>query len=291
MWEWGRVGPALRERFNTQIYTANQFTTSFLLLHQTTGHCRVPKPPTTQNFKFEEVKPGLRLWARVYKRLKIEARPKTQWSRKWGPGLAQLRIGACASLSKIHIMHTKPWKKTWLDNYGQRRMIVRTLVNVPIVMKVSFLFAPSPYKLFTASLIPAFRFASSMANPLTTARLAAAIDGLRLGAATGDTCFLVGGSASSFGESVFFLFLDLFLVDSSNLLRSNARRMFSSSSWEGLRRRISSMGLYFLAHCGQRLRGSWPCSSSKGFSFSLGEAEEVMVFSPAWEKTHPHVEI
>ena len=160
-------------------------------------------------------------------------------------------------------------------------MIRRTLVNVPIVMKVSFLFVPSPYKLFTASLIPAFRFASSTANPLTTARLAAAIDGLRLGAATGGTCFLVGGSASSSGNSAFFLFLDFFLVGSSSLLRSNAKNMISSSSWDGLIMTTSSMAEYFLAHCGQRLRGFWSSLSSEDFSFSFGEAEDVTVFNPA----------
>lgn len=53
-----------------------------------------------------------------------------------------------------------------------------TLVNVPMVINVSFrssLFLL--YKLLTASLIPAFRLASSVARLETTAREAALIEG------------------------------------------------------------------------------------------------------------------
>ena len=43
-----------------------------------------------------------------------------------------------------------------------------TVVNVPVVMKVSYFFVPYPYQLFAASLISNLLLASSIASPLTT---------------------------------------------------------------------------------------------------------------------------
>ena len=45
----------------------------------------------------------------------------------------------------------------------------RTVLNVRVILKVSYFFVPYPYKLFAASLISDLRLASSIASPLTTA--------------------------------------------------------------------------------------------------------------------------
>src|SRR6266700_7535935 len=50
-----------------------------------------------------------------------------------------------------------------IKQHNEIKNMTHTLVNVPIVMNVSFLLEPSPYKLFTAALIFVFRFASSIA--------------------------------------------------------------------------------------------------------------------------------
>ena len=53
----------------------------------------------------------------------------------------------------------------------------RTLVKVPMVINVSFFFGlPSPYRLFKASLIAAFLFASSIASSLAIALLEVTVD-------------------------------------------------------------------------------------------------------------------
>ena len=143
----------------------------------------------------------------------------------------------------------------------------------------------------------AFRFASSSAKLLTTARLAAAIDGLRLGAGTGiddpvraffgfvaveDEVSSVSGFVGFVDSSVVSValrFLD-FLVDFSI-----ARRAIISSH---IRSSVSASGFiiltsfflsYFVEHCGQISKSS--LSPSLSVAGGVDEDAPLSAFNPA----------
>lgn len=147
------------------------------------------------------------------------------------------------------------------------------LVNVPIVMNVSFLFGtPSPYKLFTVSVIVAFLFASSIAISLATARLVAETLGLRLGRA----CFFAGGCGCS--DSSAFRFFDfLLLTGSARRLRSISSRIRAESSGPGLMIRTSFFLENFAPHCGHSSRLSFSPLDDNSSPLSLSFSEEGVV--------------
>lgn len=145
-------------------------------------------------------------------------------------------------------------------------MMMLTLVNVPIVINVSFLLGtPSPYKLFTVSVIVAFLFASSIAISLATARLVAETLGLRLGR----TCFFAGGCSDS---SAFRFFDFLFLTGSARRLRSISSRIRAASSGRGLMIRTSSFLENFAPHCGHSSRLSFSPLDGESSPLSLSFA-------------------
>src|ERR1700722_12021751 len=170
----------------------------------------------------------------------------------------------------------------------------RTRVNVPIVMNVSFLFILESllYIDFTASLIPAFLFASSIAKLLAKARFAAAILGLMLGGVTLGLFF--DGRSASVGAPFRFL---AFFGGSSKRRRSSAARNRASSSGVGFRRIRSSELSNLVEHCGQTSSCLPVASGSICFSWSfpfmpsslmggVGVAPET-VLSPACDRTQP----
>jgi hypothetical protein len=160
-----------------------------------------------------------------------------------------------------------------------------------MVMKVSFLFGPSLllYKLFNASLIEAFRFASSAAKLSTTARLAVEI--LGFGNVLCIVCFLGGGARPGPASVAAFRFFDL--VGAASLRASILTRIsVSSSSEEGLSVRTSVLLKYLVEHCGHSSKGG----VVSGLSLSPDEGgvdeeeEDETVLNPALEKTHPQVQ-
>lgn len=171
--------------------------------------------------------------------------------------------------------------------------MLHTLVNVFMVMNVSFRLGPSleTYKDFTASLMFALRLVSSSARLAVTARVA-----LEMPALLEFTVafFLAEGCSAS---AVAFRFFPFAFVGSAARRLSMFVRMVSSSSGDGLRVSTSCDLSYFVPHDGH----NWYCFSEYAgppsleslLDSSLGEpllAWET-VLKPAWEKTQPHVEM
>ena len=148
-------------------------------------------------------------------------------------------------------------------------------MNVPIVINVSLRTFPSFgwYNDFTASLICDFRFASSIARLLATARLAAGAVVVGAGLAVPDPeppfFFFPGGCTASSPPGVppaSFRFLDLPLLLAGALARrrSIVSLIRSSSSGPGLSIRTSSRRSNFFAHCGQTSSCAPPSSPLAG---------------------------
>jgi hypothetical protein len=201
----------------------------------------------------------------------------------------------------IHPMHTII--RTLVSKPALRdHRFVLTLVNVPIVMNVSFLggsFFPR-YNDLTASLMLDSRLAASTARELLSARDAVVIVGLRLGTgeedcpAGEDFFFFQTTAAAESSMTVSMAALRFFVFDlagSRERRSSIAACMRSASSPEGLIVKTSDNCENLAAHWGQTLSCCRLAESlllSSPLDGSLVEwFEPSIVRRPDCENTHP----
>jgi hypothetical protein len=218
--------------------------------------------------------------------------------RVWPFPLPSARLSRNIQLSQPILLRTvhDRLRRTGKESNDTRqsRAVSLTLVNVPIVINVSFRASFGLYNDLTASLMCAFRFASSIAKLLATARLVAAttVDGI----ADRVPPFFPGGCSPSVpsGAATAFRFFP-FPLTLAAAAAAAARRLSialcirSSSSVPGFIILTSSDRLYFVAHCGQT--SSCPSDgtcvappsppAALSFPFSDGGIEEETALSPA----------